>query len=441
MISTVIVALIMLGLSAVAIYFLKQSFAKSEDILREQLEWRDDELQVMREERDAFKNKSIALEAKIEESYKRIADKEKALEDAASAMGSKFEALSKNSLESNNKMFLELAKSTMENYVTQIKGDMGKGQESIKNIVQPLENSLKQYDSEIKRLESERQKSYGSLEKHIETLQSASSVLQKETGNLVNALRKPHVRGRWGEVTLKRVVELAGMSEYCDFTEQTTVSDEEGKRLRPDMLVRLPNERLIVVDAKTPLSAYLDALEADTEEDRLEHIQRHVNHVKEHLKQLSKKDYALQFDQTPEFVVMFIPGESFFSAALEQDKSLVEEGFEKGVIMATPTTLIALLKSVAYGWRQEQMTKNAAQVQILGKELYERMQTFLKHFKTIGSSLNKAVDSYNKSTSSLETRVLVTARKFPTLGVAAKEEITEPEPIEKLPRDLQVEEL
>lgn len=440
MIITVVVALLIMVLSAVAIFALKQSFTKSEEILREQLLNREDEITALREERDAYKNKSIALEAKIEETYKRIADKEKALEDAAAAMGSKFEALSKSSLESNNKMFMELAKSTMENYITQMKGDMGKGHETIKNIVQPLESSLKQYDSEIKRLESERQKAYGSLEKHIETLQSASTVLQKETGNLVNALRKPHVRGRWGEVTLKRVVELAGMSEYCDFTEQTTVSDDEGKRLRPDMLVRLPNERLIVVDAKTPLSAYLDALEADNEEQRLEHIQRHVNHVKEHLKQLSKKDYSQQFDQAPEFVVMFIPGESFFSAALEQDKSLVEEGFEKGVIMATPTTLIALLKSVAYGWRQEQMTKNAAAVQNLGKDLYERMQTFLKHFRTIGSSLNKAVDSYNKSTASLESRVLVTARKFPALGVQAKDDLAEPEPIEKLSRDLQIEE-
>jgi DNA recombination protein RmuC len=261
-----------------------------------------------------------------------------------------------------------------------------------------------------------------------------------ETGNLVKALRAPQVRGRWGEITLRRVAELAGMSAHCDFSEQESVLSEEG-RLRPDMLVKLPNNKLVVVDSKAPLQSYLDSLESQTEEDRKNKLREHARLIQVHLQKLSAKNYWDQFPETPEFVILFLPGENFFSAALEQNPHLIEEGVNQKVILATPTTLITLLRAVAYGWRQESLAENAQAISELGKILYERLAKMAGHLEVLGKFLDKSVQTYNESIGSLETRVLTAARKFKELGISSKWEIAELQPLEKTSRALQAPEL
>ena len=372
----------------------------------------------------------VAAETKLEEVRARLEEERKLFEAAEKNLANAFDALADKALKSNNQAFLELAKSSFETIQAQAKGDLETRQKAIDGLVSPLKVSLERYEKQIQEMEKNRQGAFGSLDKQL-------SDLQKVTGSLDIALRGSHtkVRGRWGEMTLHRVAELAGMSEHCDFTEQESLATETGRQ-RPDMIVNLPGSRRIAVDAKAPLQAFLDAASAPSDEQRKVSLARHSQLVRAHMNQLGARSYWEQFDQAPDFVVLFLPGESFFSAALEQDRSLMEDGMEKRVILATPTTLIALLRAVAYGWRQEQVTRNAQEISELGKELYDRIKKFVEHFDDVGSTLKRAVETYNQAAGSFERRILPSARRFQELGAATGGEMMGPETIDELPRAL-----
>jgi len=383
------------------------------------------------QEREKFLQQLVASETQLNAERKQTAEKLQLLEENRLQTEQAFRALSAEALASNNQTFLDLAKTTLENYHKQAQGDLSNRQQAIQNLVKPLEDSLHKVDGKIEQLEKARSGAYARLDEQLKSLLGSQARLETETGNLVRALRAPAVRGRWGEIQLRKVVEMAGMVNYCDFVEQETA---DSGRLRPDMIVKLPNGRNIVVDSKAPLQAYLESLEAEDDAERKALLQHHARQIRNHLQKLSAKNYWEQFQPTPEFVVLFLPGETFFSAALNQDPGLIEAGVDQRVLLATPTTLIALLRSVAYGWRQEQLTENAEEISRLGRELYDRLATLSGHFVTMGKGLERAVDSYNKGMASLDSRVLVSARKFKELGAGSSKEIEAITAMDKAPR-------
>jgi len=349
---------------------------------------------------------------------------------------SAFKALSADALARNNQAFLDLARATLAQTQEAARGDLEMRQQAIVELVTPVRNSLDKVDSKIQELEKARAGAYAALQEQVRGLAETETQLRAETGKLVTALRTPGVRGRWGEIQLRRVVEMAGMLDHCDFVTQTSVASEEG-RLRPDLLVRLPAGKIIVVDAKTPLDGYLQAIEAPDEQTRKARLADHARQVRVHLTALGRKSYWEQFEHAPEFAVLFLPGECFFSAALESDPSLIEFGVGQNIVLATPTTLIALLRAVAYGWRQENLAQNAAEISALGKELFKRLSDMGDHLNKVGKGLERAVEAYNAAVGSLEARVMVTARKFAELKTAPLgAQIAELEPVEKSVRTL-----
>ena len=392
-------------------------------------------LQAAELEREATTLRAQLLElaqrsAAFEERARLMGDAKQALENA-------FKSLSAEALRDNNAAFMDLAKASLGEFQQVARGDLEKRQVAIDALVKPVRDSLEKVDEKIHALERVREQAYGEIRQQFAQMGEVHALLRQETANLVKALRQPHVRGRWGEIQLRRVVEMAGMLKHCDFVEQESADTDDG-RLRPDLIVRLPGNRQIVVDAKAPISAYLDAHEAADEDTRRAKIREHAQLVRAHLQALARKAYWEQFQPTPEMVVMFIPGEAFYSAALEVDPELLDNGYSQNVIMASPASLMALLKAAAYGWRQESIAENAHAISLLGQELHKRLSDMSEHLAKLGRGLEAATASYNSAIGSLETRVLVSARRFKELGATSQDaEIVELRAIEGGVRRLQ----
>jgi len=367
---------------------------------------------------------------------KRTDEERDAAFDLANAkLTEAFADLSNRSLQANSDTFLKLAEQRMQTQQERAKGELNEREKAVEALVKPISDALKASQQQISELEKSRSEAYGGIKNQLEEMQLNQKSLTQETHNLVNALRRPEVRGRWGEITLRRLVELAGMVEHCDFVEQVH-TQSDGQIIRPDMVVRMPDQRELVVDVKTPLDAYLSAAEAKDDAQRKLGLERHAKNVRNHIRMLSSKAYWDQFEQSPEFVILFIPGDQFLSAALSEEPDLIEFALSKHIILATPTSFVALLKAVAYGWRQLALADNAKEIRALAEDLYARLATYVSHMNKVGRQLASSVENYNKAVGSLERSVLPGARKFVELGVHPKKEVEKLDSIEAVPRTM-----
>ena len=394
------------------------------DQLRRQLDLSENEIAGLRKALDDERVQAVEAQARLDESTRSIERQRGVIETMRTEMADTFRAQASAALESSNRSFLELATENLGRILEQTKGKLGEHQAGLEGTIRPLQETLKRYEEQLREMERVRAEQAGDLSRQIQALGAMNEALQRETAGLSTALRKPQVSGSWGQMSLRRAAELAGMAPWCDFDEQVTVDTEAGK-LRPDMIVRLPNGRVIVVDAKAPVDAFLNALQASGEEDRKKAFAGYVAAVRAHMNGLGSKAYWDQFEESPELVVMYLPGETFFSAAIENDPGLIEDGSLRKVILATPTTLIALLKAVAYGWQQEQVATGAREINRLGREIYERFSVVADHIGRAGTNLSKAVEAHNDAVRSIETRLMPSFRRFRDLGVSTSRELPE----------------
>ncbi|MFK5913806.1 MAG: DNA recombination protein RmuC [Woeseiaceae bacterium] len=389
----------------------------------------------------ALRENNTALSTKLEfeqqASKEKINDLKQANENARLQLSETFTALSSKALKNNNEEFLKLAQENLKQYQAQAVNELEKKEKSIEHLLNPIKETLSKTEEQIRNIEKERKESQGALHKHLETMALTQASLQDETRKLVTALRRPEVRGQWGEMTLKRLAELAGMVQYCDFYEQEQVQTDEGA-MRPDMIVRMPDGREIIVDVKTPLDAYISAIEAVDDTERQIHLTRHTKNVKQRINELADKAYWQQFKNAPDFVVLFIPGDQFLSAALDQEPAILENALSRQVILATPTSFVALLRAIGYGWRQEQLAENAEHIKTVGEELYGRLQTFTEHLQKLGKSLDSGMKHYNSAVGSFDSRVLPSARKFNEMGISTNKKISESKQVETAVRQIEV---
>lgn len=387
-------------------------------------------------ELNQLREKHTRLGAALELERRLMQERSQAFEQVRAQLTETFSSLSSRALRHNSEEFLKLARENLAQFQVRAEGELTQRERAIENMVKPIREALEKTESQIREIEKERKEAYGSLNRHLEHMARLQENLQGETRNLVQALRRPEVRGQWGELTLKRLAELAGMVQYCDFFEQEQVRSAEGA-LRPDMIVRMPDRREIVVDVKTPLDAYLTAVEAADEETRKRELLRHARNVQGRVKELASKAYWDQFAAAPDFVVLFIPGDQFLNAALEADRGLLEEALRQKVILSTPTSFVALLRAVAFGWRQSQLAENAEQIRELGEEMYARLAAFGEHLGRLGKSLESSVKHYNSAVGSYDSRVLPGARRFAELGIRARKELDGLEQVEIGAREVQ----
>lgn len=382
-----------------------------------------------------LRQQTTELKTTLEHERTYNQEKQQSLQKDRENLSEAFAALASKALKHNSDEFLKLAEQNLKQFQVSANSELDKKQQSIAELVKPIRDALDKTEKQVREMEKERREAYGSLKQHLELMSRDQAQLQSETRNLVQALRRPEVRGQWGEMTLKRLAELAGMVQHCDFYEQESIDTDEG-RLRPDMIIRMPGQRAVVVDAKAPLDAYMSAVEANEDKNREEFLIRHTKNVRERIRELSAKSYWSQFNDTPDFVVLFIPGDQFLTAALERDPSLLEDAMSQQIILATPSSFVALLRAVAFGWRQEVLADNADKIRSLGVSLYERLSAFSGHLGNIGNSLGKSVEQFNKAVGSFDSRVLPSARRFTEMGISPKKEIKEPAPVETIAREI-----
>src|SRR3990172_5249341 len=383
----------------------------------------------------ALREKNTILETTLELERTTANDRLDTLERTRAQLSATFAALSGEALKNNNEAFLQLAQENLKQFNIQAQGELSKKEQAIEHLLKPIKEVLEKTEKQIRDIEHDRKEAYGSITKHLETMAQTQQLLHGETRNLAQALRRPEVRGQWGEMTLKRLVELAGMVQHCDFYEQETTVTEEGI-FRPDMIVRMPGGRDIVVDEKTPLDAYLNAIEAADDKTRDQHLVHHARKVRDRIRELASKSYWGQFKNSPDFVVLFIPGDHFLSAALDKDPQLLEDALRQKVILATPTSLVALLRAVAFGWNQQTVTENAEKIRDLGEDLYKRLNTFTSHLVKLGKNINNSVEHYNNAIGSFQRQVLPGAKKLSDLGIGQAKPSEFLEPVEKITRSL-----